>query len=169
MVREKKKQKYTTYLVFCICTTSSVARRSPSSSSILLLLLQRSSNIHYIQVVWWTNNRSDSQCKFNTTPAARADDKMNRLMMTEEAKSKSPPLKFDFVGSKNFLLQQPKAVCCLEGSSEPAYNDFFLRLWQRWKLSCVTAWRWRHREERRREDPPLYCYHPSLSDFEAAS
>ena len=49
-------------------------------------------------------------------PAARADDRMNRLM-TEEAKSKSPPLKFDFVGSKNIRRQKPEAVGCVERSS----------------------------------------------------
>ena len=41
---------------------------------------------------------------------------MNRLM-TEEAKSKSPPLKFDFVGSKNIRRQKPEAVGCVERSS----------------------------------------------------
>ena len=39
---KKKKQKYTTYLVFCICTTSFVRRHRPSS----VLLLRRRSNIH---------------------------------------------------------------------------------------------------------------------------
>ena len=52
----------------------------------------------------------------DTTPAARADDRMNRLM-TEEAKNKSPPLKFDFVGSKNIRRQKPEAVGCVERSS----------------------------------------------------
>ena len=37
--------------------------------------------------------------------------------MTEEAKSKSPPLKFDFVGSKNIRRQKPEAVGCVERSS----------------------------------------------------
>jgi len=46
---EKKKQKYTTYLVFCICTTSFVRRHRPSSSSVLLLRRRRS-NIHHKQV-----------------------------------------------------------------------------------------------------------------------
>ena len=41
---------------------------------------------------------------------------MNRLM-TEEAKSKSPPLKFDFVGSKNIRRQKPEAAGCVERSS----------------------------------------------------
>mmetsp|Transcript_44186 Transcript_44186/g.72145 ORF Transcript_44186/g.72145 Transcript_44186/m.72145 type:complete len:92 (+) Transcript_44186:259-534(+) len=39
----------------------------------------------------------------------------NRLMTTEEAKSKSPPLKFDFVGSKNIRRQKPEAaIGCVE-------------------------------------------------------
>jgi len=40
-------------------------------------------------------------------------------------------LKFDVVGSKNIRRRKPEAVCYLEGSSDPAYNDFFLRLWTR--------------------------------------
>ena len=42
---------------------------------------------------------------------------MNRLMTEEAKKSKSPSLKFDFVGSKNIRRQKPEAVGCVERSS----------------------------------------------------
>ena len=59
--------------------------------------------------------------------------------MTEEAKSKSPPLKFDFVGSKNIRRQKPEAVGCVERSSYTVSRGLSMYVFGRHDKSLVVA------------------------------
>ena len=77
---EKKKQKYTTYLVFCICTTSFVRRHRPSSSSVLLLR-RRSINIHHKQVRIYSYSLSDERTIGQTVNASSTPRPQPGLMI----------------------------------------------------------------------------------------